>query len=109
MRRRSMPNKTTQLRTAPADGSAVCTAEGCERPTEEGTSFPGCAEHRRIYDAQARTEAWDFVLEILGPWVEGVDPIGSEELTRVMRGALEEAEWEFNLAQDELEAAEGAL
>src|SRR5215218_11511272 len=46
---------------------------------------------------------------VLGPWVEGVEPIGSEELTRVMRGALEEAEREFNLAQDELEAAEAAL
>src|SRR5215210_6146442 len=87
----------------------VCTATGCTRPAEEGTSFPGCAEHRRVYDAQARTEAWEFVLEVLGPWVGGVEPIGSGELTRVMRGALEEAEREFNLAQDELEAAETAL
>src|SRR5215212_884625 len=83
---------------------------GLRAPHGGGNELSGMrAEHRRIYDAQARTEAWDFVLEILGPWVEGVDPIGSEELTRVMRGALEEAEWEFNLAQDELEAAEAAL
>jgi len=46
----------------------VCTATGCTRPAEEGTSFPGCAEHRRVYDAQASTEAWEFVL---GSWAPG--------------------------------------
>ena len=92
-----------------AKPEAVCTAEGCTRPAEEGTAFPGCAEHRRVYDAQARTEAWDFALVVLSPWVEGVEPIGSEELTRAMKGALEETEREFNRAQDELEAAEAAL
>jgi len=32
-----MTEQTTQ-----AKPEAVCTAEGCTRPTEEGTAFPGC-------------------------------------------------------------------
>src|SRR5215204_647546 len=97
LKEESMTEQTTL-----AKPEAVCTAE-------EGTAFAGCAEHRRVYDAQARTEAWDFALAVLSPWVEGVEPIGSEELTRAMKEALEESEREFNRAQDELEAAEAAL
>jgi hypothetical protein len=86
----------------------TCPIPGCDRPVED-SSFPGCKEHRRAYDAQALTDAWDFVLTILGPWVETARPIGSDELTRTMEGALAEAEREYNRAQDELEAAEAAL
>jgi hypothetical protein len=64
---------------------------------------------RAHYDAQAKEEAWGLAESILRPWVEATRAIGSDELTRVMEGALEEAEREYNLALDEREAAEAAL
>jgi DNA-binding MarR family transcriptional regulator len=66
-------------------------------------------KERALYDARADEEAWEFVLEILRPWVESARPIGSEELTRVMEGALAEAEQEHNRAADERKAAKAAL
>jgi hypothetical protein len=66
-------------------------------------------KERARYDAQADAEAWSLALDILRPWVEAAEPIGSDELTRVMKGALEEAEREMNRAQDNLELAEAAL
>jgi hypothetical protein len=41
--------------------------------------------------------------------VEATRKIGSDELTRVMESALEEAERELNRVLDEREAAEAAL
>jgi hypothetical protein len=79
-----MTEQTTQ--------GALCRAEGCDRPVEEGTSFPGCREHRRVYDAQAKEEAWGLAESILRPWVEATRPIGSEELTGAMEVALREVE-----------------
>lgn len=102
-----MTEEKTQAN-AEARPGAICTIPGCGRPRED-SSFPGCAEHRRLYDAQALTEAWDLVCGIVGPWLESTEKIGSEELTRVMQGAFEEAEREYNSALDEREAAEAAL
>ncbi len=84
----------------------LCPVPGCERP--ESSSY-GCAPHRRAFDAQADEGAWELALSILGPWVEAAEHIGSDELTHVMRGALEEAERELNRALDEREAAKAAL
>jgi hypothetical protein len=50
-----------------------------------------------------------LALSILEPWVQATERIGSDELTRVMRGALEEAERELNRVLDERETAEAAL
>lgn len=96
-----MAEQTTQR-------EAVCPVPGCRRPAED-SSFPGCREHRAVYDAQAQTEAWDHAWQILGPWVESAEPIGSDELTKVMKKALREVEENLNLAQDNLELAEAAL
>jgi hypothetical protein len=85
----------------------LCPVPGCERP--EAPRGYGCLEHRRAFDAQAEEEAWDLALSILTPWVEATRKIASPELTRVMEGALEEAEQELNRALDEREAAEAAL
>jgi hypothetical protein len=63
-------------------------------------------EERARYDAQARVEAWEFAIGILGPWVEAARAIGSEELTQVMEKALSEGEGELELALYEREAAE---
>ncbi len=85
----------------------LCPVPGCERPGLTGTF--GCELHRRAFDAQADAEAWSLAISILMPWVEATEPIGSDELSRVMKGALEEAERELNRVQDELEAAKAAL
>jgi len=85
----------------------ICSVPGCKRPAHDDTF--GCKEHVRAFDAQAETEAWDLALDILRPWVQATEPIGSDELTRVMKGALEEAEREYGRALDELEAADAAL
>ncbi len=84
----------------------LCPVPGCSRP--ESSSY-GCAPHRRAFDAHADVEAWDLALSILRPWVEATEPIGHDELTRVMGHALEEAEGELRRAQAEREAAEAAL
>ncbi len=85
----------------------LCPVPGCERPGLPRTF--GCELHRRAFDAQADEEAWNLALSILEPWVQATERIGSDELTRVMRGALEEAERELNRVLDEREAAEAAL
>jgi hypothetical protein len=66
-------------------------------------------KERALYDARAKEEAWEFALSILYPWVDAARPIGSEELTRVMEGALAEAEQELDRAADERRAAKAAL
>ena len=65
-------------------------------------------EERALYDARAHEEAWGFALEILEPWMEITRLIGSEELTRVMKTAQDEAASELNRALDALEALQGA-
>jgi hypothetical protein len=66
-------------------------------------------KERAHFDAQAEHEAWSHAVEILEPWLQATRLIGSDELTRVMEGALQEAERELNRALDEREAAEAAL
>jgi hypothetical protein len=90
-------------------GRAVCRAPGCGRPAEEGTDFSVCALHRAQYDAKAKEGAWEFAAGVLRPWVEATEPIGSEELTGIMRSALREAERQLNRALDELEEADRAV
>ncbi|MDP9484529.1 MAG: hypothetical protein M3Q49_01835 [Actinomycetota bacterium] len=60
-------------------------------------------KERALYDAQADHEAWSLAHEILEPWVQATRPIGSDELTRVMEGALSEVEAEVNRTLDVLE------
>ena len=86
----------------------TCTVPGCARPAMEDDSFNGCRQHRAVFDAQAETEAWDLAWRILHPWVEATEPIGSDELTKVMKNALREVDDNMNLAQDNLELAEAA-
>lgn len=85
----------------------ICRVPGCKRPAIDDAF--GCVEHTRHYDACADEEGWDLAIGILRPWVEATRLIGSEELTRLMEGALAEAERELNRVLDELEAAEAAL
>ncbi len=85
----------------------VCRVPGCTRPAVDDAF--GCVPHTRHYDGRAAEEAWNLALEILYPWLEAARPIGSDELTRVMEGAVAEAERELNRALDEREAAEAAL
>ncbi len=85
----------------------ICSVPGCKRPASDDTF--GCKEHVRAFDAQAEEGAWELALNILRPWVEAAEHIGSDELTRVMRGALAEAEREYNLALTECEEADAAL
>ncbi|MDP9480565.1 MAG: hypothetical protein M3R38_33710 [Actinomycetota bacterium] len=61
-------------------------------------------KERALYDAQADHEAWSLAHEILEPWVQTTKPIGSDELTRVMEGALSEVEAEIGRTLDVLEA-----
>lgn len=84
----------------------TCSGPGCERPAMEDDSFNGCRQHRAVFDAQAEAEAWDLAWRILHPWVETAEPIGSDELTKVMKEALDKAEMHVNLAQDDLERAQ---
>ncbi len=65
-------------------------------------------EERALFDARAHEEAWGFVLEILEPWMEITQLIGSDELTRVMEKAQAEATEELNRALDVLEALQAA-
>ncbi len=74
---------------------------------EAARTIPDCKEHRALFDAKGKEEAWDLALGILGPWMEAARRIGSDELTRVMEAAFAESERELNLALDELEAAQG--
>lgn len=85
----------------------ICGVPGCKRPAVDDAF--GCREHTRHYDARAAEEAWDLAIGILRPWVEATRLIGNDELTRLMEGALAEAERELNRVLDELEAAEAAL
>src|SRR5215212_1155961 len=48
-------------------------------------------EERALFDARAHEEAWGFALEILEPWMNILRLIGSDELTRVMKAAQDEA------------------
>ncbi|CAN5785155.1 hypothetical protein BH20ACT11_BH20ACT11_12010 [soil metagenome] len=64
-------------------------------------------QERRLYDAQADHEAWNLAHEILEPWVRSCEPIGHDELTRVMRNALAEVESEVGRTIDVLEALRG--
>jgi hypothetical protein len=90
-----------------AEALGICAMPGCKRPA---VNHPfGCREHVRVFDAQAEVEAWELALKILKPWVESARPIGSDELTRVMREAQEKAEWELRGARRELKEAEAAL
>jgi hypothetical protein len=50
---------------------------------------PMTDQERAFHDKQASVEAWEFALQILGPWVEAARAIGSDELTYAMDGALE--------------------
>jgi hypothetical protein len=65
-----------------------------------------------MYSARpgVRTEkdAWILALEILRSWVEATAPIGQDEHTRVMEGALAEAEAELRRAQREEKEARAA-
>ncbi|MBA2713726.1 MAG: hypothetical protein H0U55_09275 [Rubrobacteraceae bacterium] len=103
-----MTEQTTKRGSDPADGPATCTVPGCTQPQDE-SSFPGCREHKACFDAQAQVETWNLAWKILDPWVESAEPIGSDELTKVMKAALGEVEDNLNLAQDNLELAEAAL
>jgi hypothetical protein len=98
-----MTEQTTRV-----EPEGVCPVRGCTRP-KEGSSFPCCKEHGRLYDAQAREEAWGFAESILRPWVEATRLMGIEELTRAMEVALREAEREYGRTLDGLEAAEASL
>jgi hypothetical protein len=80
---------------------------GLKKETGEADSWM-TPEERRVFDAQAETEAWDLAWRILHPWVEAAEPIGSDELTKVMKNALTEVEDNLNLAQDNLELAQAA-
>ncbi len=60
-------------------------------------------QERALYDAQADHEAWSLAHEILEPWVKTAEPIGSDELTQVMREALEKVEGEVGRTLDVLE------
>ncbi len=66
-------------------------------------------KERALYDAQAEEEAWELALAILYPWVDASRPIGSEELTRVLEGALTEAERAHDRAAEERAKARAAL
>lgn len=66
-------------------------------------------EERAHYDARAEIEAWELAEDILEPWVKACGPIGSHELTTVMKKALREVRDNINLAHDNLELAEAAL
>ncbi len=91
---------------------AVCPVKGCDQPAEDspfGSPFPGCAEHGRVFDAQAKKEAWGLALDILDPWCVSTEAIGSPELTQAMEAALRKAQEEYSRAVGELEAAEAAL
>ena len=83
----------------------TCSVPGCERSAMEDDSFNGCRQHRAVFDAQTEAEAWDLAWRILHPWVETAEPINSDELTKVMKEALDKAEMHVNLAQDDLERA----
>ena len=87
----------------------ACAVPGCERPAALGNGLGDCEEHRVAYDARADMEAWGFAWKVLGPWVESVREIGSDELTRVMEEALAKVDEAGSRAQDELERAEAAL
>jgi hypothetical protein len=58
---------------------------------------------RRLFDARADMEAWELAHSILEPWVESTRRIGSDELTQVMEGALEEVNDQIRRHYNELE------
>jgi hypothetical protein len=64
------------------------------------------AEDRRIFDARSDAEAWAWALRLLIPLVRATEEIGSDELTRIMHGALAEAEGEAGRARGVLESLE---
>ncbi len=63
-------------------------------------------EERALWDAQAEEQAWRLALDILKPWAESTERIGSPELERLMEKAVEKGEREHKRALDELEQAE---
>jgi hypothetical protein len=87
---------------------AICSHPRCER-TAEANEMRWCALHVAEWDARARLEGWNFAESILAPWVESTRAIGSEELTRVMVGALSEVERQVERHQTELDRAMAAL
>ena len=64
-------------------------------------------EERRLYDARAGLESWEFVRKILGPLVAATRPIGSAELTATMEQALARANENLDRARRALERLEG--
>lgn len=64
-------------------------------------------QERRLYDAHADHEAWDLAHQILEPWVRSCEPIGHDELTRVMQNALAEVDAEVSRTLDVLESLRG--
>jgi hypothetical protein len=65
--------------------------------------------HVAAFDARAEVEAWQFAESVLAPLVESARAIGSDELTRVMAGALSEVERQAGRHRGELERAMAAL
>ncbi|MEJ7816494.1 MAG: hypothetical protein WKF53_15085 [Rubrobacter sp.] len=60
-------------------------------------------QERALFDAQADHEAWNYVQEIMEPWMAIVHSIGSDELEQVMEKPFAEVEREVGRTLDVLE------
>jgi hypothetical protein len=55
-----------------------------------------------LWDARSGVEAWELAHAILEPWVKSTERIGSDELTQVMKGALDEVNAQIDAHRDEV-------
>jgi hypothetical protein len=63
---------------------------------------PRISEEERLRsERKARVEAWDRALKILRPWVNSTRHMGSEELSLLMKMALDEGMRQYNNALQE--------
>ena len=67
--------------------------------TEETALTP---EERKLWDAKADVEAWDFARSIMAPWFEAARRLGHPELTEAMRAGIDYADERYADASEKL-------